>query len=76
MALQAVPLARFLSGGAPHAHLIMSNGQKYTTSGPTQQINTIHEVQLRHRGGDVQQAQQKIILVKAEGYLSQMHRWQ
>ncbi|OQR74086.1 hypothetical protein BIW11_01027 [Tropilaelaps mercedesae] len=80
MALSAVGLARLLGGGASHAHHLFTDGHKYTISGPTQQIKTIHKVQLHHKGGDVLhrtphmiQAQKKVIFVKAEQ--PQMHGW-
>ena len=52
-ALSAVGLARLLGGGASHAHHGLSAGHKYTISGPTQTINTIHKIQLNHPGGHI-----------------------
>lgn len=55
-ALSAVGLANLLTGGgvgSSHAHLASSGGSAYTISGPTQEIRSLHKVQLTNEGGHV-----------------------
>lgn len=71
-ALSAVGLARLLGGGASHAGHGLYAGHKYTISGPTQKIDTIHKIQLNHPGGHVLHrthgAQQKIVFIQAPSH--------